>query len=477
MIRIFNHYLHRQTLLRILSDLAIVVLAMLVVFVTQTGSLQTMLPLAGPQVVSLAASMFVIHSASGLYQKAPRFTVHQAIARAAFALLLALPLTYGLFSLLPSDLESRNAVRLAAMVGVALVILRRVYATAWASSRHGRTRILILGAGPAAQLVTAALRESDPNAEVVGYYPSPNEVECAVDSSKVLRGSRALTATARELRADEIVVALTERRAGSMPLRDLLDCKLFGIRVYDANTHFEKTLGQIRLGFANAGWLIFGDGFNQGFARTAIKRLFDILCALLLLIVSAPAMLLTALAIKLDSRGPVLYRQERVGLNGRSFQVAKFRSMRVDAERDGQPRWASVHDERVTAVGKLIRRLRIDELPQLFNVLTGDMSVVGPRPEVPEIAAAITAVHPAFELRLHGRPGLAGLAQVSAEYGGRWRPLPTPRDVPSAIDMVGHSWRRSRCARHEDATPMSSTTVRATSSAPSTPPRAPSWPD
>ncbi|MEO7244473.1 MAG: TIGR03013 family XrtA/PEP-CTERM system glycosyltransferase, partial [Rubrivivax sp.] len=394
-----------------------VVLAMLVVFATQTDGLQTMLPLAGPQVVSLAAGMFIINSASGLYQKAPNFTVHQTVARAALALLLALPLTYGLFSLLPAELASRHAIRLAAMVGVTLVILRRVYATAWASSQQGRTRILILGAGPAAQLVTATLRDSDPYAEVVGYYPSPNESDWAVDASKVLPTTRALTDTARELRADEIVVALTERRSGSMPLRELLDCKLFGIRVYDVNTHFEKTLGQIRLGFANAGWLIFGDGFNQGFARTAIKRVFDIVCALLLLALSAPIMLLATLAIKLGGRGPVLYRQERVGLNGRPFQVAKFRSMRVDAERDGQPRWASVHDDRVTAVGKLIRRLRIDELPQLFNVLRGEMSLVGPRPERPFFVEQLTRQIPYFAVRQSVKPGVTGWAQVRYQYG------------------------------------------------------------
>ena len=162
---------------------------------------------------------------------------------------------------------------------------------------------------------------------------------------------------------------MTERRSGSMPLRQLLDCKLFGIKVYDITSHFEKTLGQIRIDFVNAGWLIFGEGFNQGLGRTIVKRIFDILCALLLIVLSAPLMAITALLIKLESRGPMLYRQERVGLNGETFQVVKFRSMRTDAEKDGTPRWASAQDDRVTRVGNIIRKLRIDELPQLFNVL------------------------------------------------------------------------------------------------------------
>jgi sugar transferase (PEP-CTERM system associated) len=416
MIRIFNHYLHRHTLLRILSDLGFIVLAMLVVFLTQTGSLEELLPMAGPQLVSLAAGMFVINSASGLYQKAPNFTMPQVVARAALALLLALPLTWLLFGLLPADFEQRNAVRLAAMVGVGIVTLRRVYATAWSSS-HNRTRILVLGCGSAAQLVTNTLRQSDPHALVVGYYPSPNESDCAVDRNMVLPATRSLSETAHDLGADEIVVALTERRSGAMPLRELLDCKLVGVKVYDVNTHFEKTLGQIRLGFANAGWMIFGDGFNQGFGRSAVKRVFDIVSASLLIVVSAPIMVLAAIVIKLDSRGPMFYRQERLGQDGRPFMVTKFRSMRTDAEKDGKPRWATVHDDRVTRVGNFIRKTRIDELPQLFNVLKGDMSMVGPRPERAYFVEQLTQQIPFFAVRHSVKPGVTGWAQVRYQYG------------------------------------------------------------
>ncbi|MCB1997788.1 MAG: TIGR03013 family PEP-CTERM/XrtA system glycosyltransferase [Rhodoferax sp.] len=416
MIRIFNHYLHRQTLLRVLSDLGFILVAMLVVFFTQTGSLESVLPVAGPQLVSLAAGMFLINGASGLYQKAPNFTMPQVVARAALALLLALPLTWLLFGLLPVDFEQRNAVRLAAMVGVGIVTLRRVYATAWSSS-HTRTRILVLGCGPAAQLVTNTLRESDPHALVVGYYPSPNETECAVDRNMVLSAERSLSATAEELGADEIVVALTERRSGAMPLRELLDCKLVGVKVHDINTHFEKTLGQIRLGFANAGWMIFGDGFDQGFGRSAVKRVFDILTALLLIVLSAPIMLVAAIVIKLDSRGPVFYRQERLGQDGKPFMVTKFRSMRTDAEKDGKPRWATVHDDRVTRVGNFIRKTRIDELPQLFNVLKGEMSMVGPRPERAYFVEQLTQQIPFFAVRHSVKPGVTGWAQVRYQYG------------------------------------------------------------
>ncbi len=417
MIRIFNHYMHRQTLMRMLADLFFILAGMAAVFATQADSFAMLLPMAGGQVVTLAAGMFVINTASGLYQKSPSFSANQAIARAGVALLLALPLTWLVFGLLPEDLEDRGAMRMAAMVGVTAIILRRVYATHWASSHNGKTRILILGSGPAAQLVTQTLRQNDPHAEVVGYYPSPNETECAVDASKVLSTEQALSQTARTMDVDEIVVALTERRSGSMPLRELLDCKLLGIKVFDVNTHFEKTLGQIRLGFANAGWMIFGDGFNQGLFRTAVKRVFDILSALLLLVVAAPIMLLAAIAIKLDSRGPIFYRQERVGLNGSTFPVTKFRSMRVDAEKDGKPRWATVHDDRVTKVGHFMRRTRIDELPQLINVLKGEMSMVGPRPERPYFVEQLTQQIPFFAVRQSVKPGVTGWAQVRYQYG------------------------------------------------------------
>jgi sugar transferase (PEP-CTERM system associated) len=256
-----------------------------------------------------------------------------------------------------------------------------------------------------------------PNVEIVGYLAGPNERDVAVPEALVLPESRSLLETARQLQVDEIVVALTERRAGSMPLRQLLDCKLMGVKVYDLATHFEKRLGQIRLDFVNAGWLIFSDGFNQGTWRTGIKRVFDIVISVLLLVLAAPVMAVTALLIKLDSKGPVFYKQERTGQDNASFMVLKFRSMRTDAEQDGQPRWATLQDNRVTKVGGIIRKLRIDELPQLINVLRGEMSLVGPRPERPFFVEQLTQQIPYFAVRHSVKPGVTGWAQVRYHYG------------------------------------------------------------
>jgi sugar transferase (PEP-CTERM system associated) len=417
MIRLFNHYIHRAALSSMLLDLGFTVLLALFVVTLQVGSLGVAVPMASGPLVSFATCLLVINSASGLYENSSGLSPSRAIARGMAVLVIALPLAYVIFGLLPADLTNREAVQFSVMAGVSALVMRRVYVSHRSTTPRSRTRILIFGAGPAAQVVGETLRAADPNAHIVGYVPGPNEAAAAIASEHLLTLRGSLNETAIGLGVDEIVVALTERRAGSMPLRQLLDCKLSGIKVYDLNTHFEKTLGQIRVDYLNASWLIFGDGFNQGALRTFVKRVFDIVSAALLLALTAPLMLFTALLIRLESPGPVLYRQERVGLNGRTFSVIKFRSMRNDAEPDGKPRWASANDSRVTRVGSFIRRVRIDELPQLLSVLKGEMSLVGPRPERPYFVEQLTQKIPFFAVRHSVKPGVTGWAQVRYAYG------------------------------------------------------------
>lgn len=418
MIRVFNHYLHRRTLLQVFFDLGLIIFALLAVTLSQGEQVGHVIPFAASHGLSLAGCVFVINSATGFYQHVHNRSVTESCARALLALLLALPVAYGIFSLLPADVsESRELMTMAAMAAVAAVLVHRVYAAHSIAQSRNRTKILIFGSGEVARAVGNTLKSADPHAQIVGYFPGPNETEPQVARAEIIEPQGSLTETALKLGIDEIVVALSERRGGSMPLRQLLDCKLYGVRVVDIATHFEKTLAQIKISHVNAGWLIFGDGFNQGVFRTSVKRVFDILFSSLILLLALPIMAVTALIIKFESRGPVFYRQERVGLNGKVFEVIKFRSMRTDAEKDGKPRWATVNDDRVTKVGRFIRRVRIDELPQLLNVLRGEMSLVGPRPERQYFVDELVAKIPYYAVRHSVKPGVTGWAQVRYEYG------------------------------------------------------------
>jgi sugar transferase (PEP-CTERM system associated) len=217
------------------------------------------------------------------------------------------------------------------------------------------------------------------------------------------------------LGASEIVVATDDRRG--LPVSQLLHCKLAGIKVTDFLDFWERETRTVDLDALKPSWLFYSDGFRCGPVDEFLKRAFDILVSTILLVLTLPLLVVTACLIKLESPGPILYRQERVGLHGRVFTILKFRSMRADAETDGRPRWAAKGDPRITRVGAIIRKLRIDELAQILNVLRGDMSFIGPRPERPFFVAELTKAIPYYAERHWVRPGITGWAQINFPYG------------------------------------------------------------
>jgi sugar transferase (PEP-CTERM system associated) len=216
-------------------------------------------------------------------------------------------------------------------------------------------------------------------------------------------------------RIHRVVISLPDRR-GRLPVRELLKLRLRGVHVEDAHTLYEHVAGRISLDSVHPSWLVFSDGFQKLRWQLFLKRCFDIVLASAGLLLSFPLIVLSAICIKLDSKGPILFRQERVGQFGGAFELFKFRSMVEDAESEGKPRWASANDSRVTRVGRLLRRSRLDELPQFFNVLKGDMSFVGPRPERPYFVARLEEKLKYYPDRHVVKPGLTGWAQINFRY-------------------------------------------------------------
>nr|WP_307742699.1 TIGR03013 family XrtA/PEP-CTERM system glycosyltransferase [Massilia varians] len=282
-----------------------------------------------------------------------------------------------------------------------------------------KSRIMFLGSGPLAKECSdLAQRKSNYHRyHIAGYIPIPHEEVCVPEDGLLkVRDGDSLHALAKKYNVQEIVVSVQNRRGG-FPMKELLDCKLRGLRVTDAATFFERETCQIRVDSLQPSWLIFGGGFDQSFIRTFMKRGFDLVCSTIILIMAFPLMLLAALAVKLEDRGPVFYSQERVGKDGKTFYVHKFRSMRVDAEKGGKPQWAAQNDPRVTRVGNFMRKTRIDELPQILNVFKGEMSFVGPRPERPYFVEQLIEVVPYYNVRHSIKPGVTGWAQVRYGYG------------------------------------------------------------
>ena len=419
MIRLFKHYIPHTLLVLGLIDFAVLALAAETAWALRFWQISHDLPRTFeqlPQVITFAVVLQFAMVSVGAYGIEALQSLRFATARLFVAVSLGVLLLSLLFFLVPplafwrSNLLYAMVLALTGLVGVRLALGRTLGGEVF------KRRVLVLGAGPRAARVQALARREGAGFTVVGRVAmndGPPVVPGTVNRADIAN----LADHVMRLGASEVLLALEERR-NALPLQDLLRIKTTGVHVNDLSTFLERETGRVDLDSLNPSWLIFSDGFSAGRRVSGVaKRLFDVTVSAILLLVTLPVILATALAVKLESRGPAFFRQRRVGLYGQTFEILKLRSMREDAEVGGQAVWAQQDDPRVTRIGAIIRRLRIDELPQAWSVLKGEMSFVGPRPERPQFVADLEARLPYYAERHMVKPGITGWAQINYPYG------------------------------------------------------------
>lgn len=418
MIRLFKHYIPHSVLLLGILDFVLLIGAGELGWqlrAHQIGMDPGQFALRSTPLILFAVLVQMAMIAVGVYGSDSLRSIRYATARLLVAVSLGIIALSVVYFMVPGRTLWRSNLLYAMFIAMALLVLIRLMLGGLLGTAAFRRRVLVLGAGARADRLRKLGERPEVGFAIVGYIgmsSATSVVEEAIHRDAINN----LTRYVENLGVSEVVLALEERR-NALPLKDLLRIKTTGVHVNDFSSFMERETGRVDLDTVNPSWLIFSDGFSSGRALSSVaKRLFDIAASLLLLVFTLPVIVLFALLVKIDSKGPAFFRQTRVGLYGQPFNLIKLRSMRTDAEAGGA-QFAQKNDPRVTRIGRIIRKLRIDELPQLFSVLNGDMSLVGPRPERPYFVDKLTHELPYFAVRQSVKPGVTGWAQVRYHYG------------------------------------------------------------
>jgi sugar transferase (PEP-CTERM system associated) len=369
-----------------------------------------------PQALLYSGVLWLMMFAVGAYHRDYVLKRAEVVVRMIVGFAVSFAVLTALFYTVPALSIWRSIVVVALVAALLGVIVVRAWAPRLLDLGLLKRRLVVIGVGAQAAKIEALEQDGAALGFVCLGYVAAGEEAAEVTAERVLPQVNSLVDSLKAQRVDEVVVAVRDRRR-SLPQRALVDCRLAGMSVVDYGTFYAEETGQIDLEALQPSWFLYSEGFSGLRSYKPLKRVMDVVAALGLLILSLPASLLAAIAILVEGGGPVLHRQVRVGLGGQPFVLWKFRSMGPDAERDGGPQWATPDDPRITAIGGFLRRTRIDEIPQLVNILKGDMSFVGPRPERPHFVTQHADELPFYGDRHSLKPGLTGWAQLNYPYG------------------------------------------------------------